>query len=369
LNYLKEAKGRKSNTVYRKISIIVDFEDFIDKCDFEIFNEKIAMQYKSYLNDSKWKGEPISKKTALNKLTTIKDFYIWLKKQKGYKSKINESDIEYLNLDLGTMHSIRTTQALQQIPDIVHVGKLIDSIEIENDVDKRDKALIAFMLLSGMRIGSIISIKLKDFDKNKLTITINTMDGRNSKFGKANIVRLLVFDSAILEPIIEWFNYLVGDRGFNLNDPLFPMTDVKNIPDGNVLQANNVKPEFWKRAGAINKILKDRAANANLQYYRPHLFRGLHTSLALSMAKDGKEILAISRNLGHNSVNTTISFYGYMDFSIRIETLSKIDFEKRRKENSDDIGEKVSNMMENLLKRMDKLEEKVSSNRKNSKNK
>lgn len=355
--YLREAIGLSIKTVHIKERIIAEFERFIKGRDFAIFNNAIAKRYKEYLNNYERSGKHLTKKTVLNKLTTIRDFYKWLIDQTGYKRRIHKSHIDFLKLDLGTMNSIRTSQQYQKIPDLEYVTKLANSIEINNDVDLRDKALLAFALLSGLRADSMTSVKIEDFDVEKLTVTLNPLKGSKTKFSKAFVVRLLVFDEKLLTPIIKWYSYLIKSKKYGPLDPLFPMTDMKNLPGTNTLSSFNVKPEFWKLPGSINKIFKDRSEKAGLPYYQPHLFRGLHSTLALGMARGTRELIAISRNLGHDSIKTTIGFYDYMDINTQLMILSKIDFNKRNIESTEDEISEMKEMMKEMMKDMKELKE------------
>lgn len=355
--YLREARGLSIKTIHSKERIIAEFERIIKGRDFAIFQDKIANRYKKYLNNYERKGKHLTKKTVLNKLTTISDFYKWLIDQPGYKRRINKSHIDFLKLDLGTMNAIRTAQQFQKIPDLDYVTKLVGSIETKSDVDLRDRALIAFALLSGLRADSMTSVKIEDFDIEKLTVTLNPLKGAKTKFSKAFVVRLLVFDKKLLGPIIEWHSYLTKFKKFGPLDPLFPMTDMQNLPGTNTLSSFKVKPEFWKLPGSINKIIKDRSEKAGLSYYRPHLFRCLHSTLALGLARGTRELIAISRNLGHDSIKTTIGFYDYMDINTQLMVLSKIDFEKRMTEGTEEDIKDLKKMLEEMMKDMKELKE------------
>lgn len=352
LAYLKGPKRMVVSTIRIKERYIAEFERLISGRDFATFNINIAERYKKYLNDYQWNGKHLHKKTAAEKLSTIRAFFTWLSDQAGYKSKINKTDADYLQLDNASMSAIRTSVNVQDIPGIDDVKKLVHSIELNTELDLRDKALISFILLSGLRASSITTIKLKDFNTKKLTITLNVLEGAKTKYSKSNTVRLLVFDDSFLDPIIKWYNFLIIDKKFTDEMPLFPMTDMKNAPGTYKLEAFEVKPESWSSAGAINKIIKDRSINAGLHYYHPHLFRGLHTSIALSYARGGREMLAISRNLGHENIKTTIAYYGFLDVRTQVDTLSKINFKKRMNEDKDNNKSEFEEMVEKISKKI-----------------
>lgn len=355
--FLKGAKGRKEKTIEIKERYIAEFERFNKGRDFATYKIETAERYKIYLNEYQWNGKNLHKKTVVEKLSAVRKFFIWLSDQKGYKSRINKSDAEYLQLDMGTMNAIRTEVNIQKIPDIKYVINLVESIEICNEVDMRDAALISFMFFSGLREGSITTIKIKDFDINKLVVVLDALGGAKTKYSKSNTVKLLEFDKSLTKTIINWYNYLLTDKKYEEEMPLFPMTDTKNRPGTYNFGAFEVKPEFWASPSAINKIIEDRSNNAALPYYRPHLIRGLHISLALSYARSGAEMLALSRNIGHDSIKTTFEYYGYMDVRNQIDVLSKIDYEKRMNESTEDQISELKEMMINVVKELKELKE------------
>jgi hypothetical protein len=46
-----------------------------------------------------------------------------------------------------------------------YVRRLVDSIVVSNEIDQRDRAMISFTLLSGMRDQAIASLPLGCFDE------------------------------------------------------------------------------------------------------------------------------------------------------------------------------------------------------------
>jgi len=98
--YLKDAKRLDESTVDGVMKSINRFEEYTDYMDFRKFRAKHAIGFKKYLLSKKSvvTGERLSKATVLTTTRHLKTFFQYLVTQKGYRAKINYSDIEYFNL-------------------------------------------------------------------------------------------------------------------------------------------------------------------------------------------------------------------------------------------------------------------------------
>ncbi|MDJ0624938.1 MAG: tyrosine-type recombinase/integrase [Candidatus Caenarcaniphilales bacterium] len=65
-----------------------------------------------------------------------------------------------------------------------------------------------------------------------------------------------------------------------------------------------------------------------IEYFQPHTFRHLAVNLVTKKCKDGFKIKAVSQNLGHENISTTMMTYGSLNNSQLAETIRGIDFEK-----------------------------------------
>ncbi|MDD4052450.1 MAG: site-specific integrase [candidate division Zixibacteria bacterium] len=207
-----------------------------------------------------------------------------------------------------------------------YVVQLANSIKVETEIDRRDQALIAFLLLSGMRDSAAASLPLGCFDRGKLTINHDPSEGVKTKFGKAYLTCLFRFDDQLLDYVTTWAEYLEKDKLFSSTDPLFPRTRVTQAPGSLSFCADAVGPFFWKGAGSIREILKSRAKAAGLEYYHPHTFRHATAHLAIRGCNSPEEMKAISQNLGHEQVMTTLMTYGNLDSHRVEELIGMLDF-------------------------------------------
>jgi len=139
------------------------------------------------------------------------------------------------------------------------------------DIESRDKALIAFTYLTGARDGALASLRLKHVD---ITGSRVIQDGRevDTKFSKTFITWFFPVGDDIVRVVAEWLDYLVGEKLFGPNDPLFPATRVE-VGAERQFHAAGLDRRHSSSAAPIRKIFKAAFEAAGLPYFNPHSFR------------------------------------------------------------------------------------------------
>ena len=94
---------------------------------------------------------------------------MWLAEQPGYKSRISYADTEYFNLNMKDTRIAKATRE-PRVPTLEQIHHVLHSMPDTTEIEVRDRALIAFTILTGARDGAIASLKLKhvDLDRNLL---------------------------------------------------------------------------------------------------------------------------------------------------------------------------------------------------------
>jgi len=356
-SYLKDAEGFSKDSVYAFEKAIFNWEDFTKKDDFENFTKKKIIAFKEWLKNRK-KGkteEKISLSYCYDVLRRLKTFFEWLSKQVGYKASINSSFINYLRLSKNeTREAVQTRK--REIPSVEEVKKVIESIGDKNEIDKRDRALISLFYLSGIRISALMSLPIKSFDKNKLIIDQDPSFGVQTKFRKRIATTLIPLSyKKPLEYFIGWYDYLVEEKSFNPNDPIFPATKKEQgIENLNYYNTGEVEPVFWKSGTTIRKIFEKRFIQAGVPYYHPHTFRHLIVKEFAKTRLTEEEKKAISQNLGHADVGTTFGSYGYghIEEDRQMEIIKNIKFSSE--ENKNIMENAFSNLSQNDIQRIAK---------------
>lgn len=329
--WLKDAKGYSEDTVVTIERAIYLYEDYSDGEDYCRFNRNRAMGFKTWLDDRQSKRGVSNPTSIYHTLRHLRSFFTWLAGRPGYKSKIAYSEIEYLALDRKRVQEVHSPHPVR-FPSLEYIVQLANSIKVETEIDRRDQALIAFLFLSGMRDSAIASLPLGCFDSGKLTVDQSPSKGVRTKFGKAFVTRLFGFNKQLVDYVLSWAEYLEKEKLFSAADPLFPRTQVIQAPGSLSFSATAIEPVFWQGAGSIRQILNVRAQAAGMEYFYPHTFRHAAIYHAIKGCNSPEEIKAVSQNLGHEQVMTTLMTYGNLDPHRVEELIGALDFSSEKKD-------------------------------------
>lgn len=307
--YLKEAKRHSEPTVDAVAKALARFEGYTRHKDFKAFHFEQAVAFKKHLAEQKAQqsGENLSKATLHSTLTQLKRFFQWLAWQPGYKSRYQYSDAEYFNLsDKETR--IATAQREQKAPTLKQVRHVIATMPTSTDIERRNRALVAFALLTGARDSAIASMRLKHVD---LAADCVYQDARevNTKFSKTFDTFFFPVGDEIREIVAEWVTYLREEKLWGNDDPLFPATRVEHGASRQ-FEVVGLDRKCWSNATPIRTVFRDAFAAAGLPYFNPHSFRNTLVRLGQERCSTPEQFKAWSQNLGHEKVMTTFTSYG-----------------------------------------------------------
>lgn len=335
-DFLQGSEGYSQLTMDAIKKAIYRYEEFSAFEDFSKFNKSKATSFKKWIQEKT--NNKTKKKLALSTCyhytRNLKDFFKWLSSQAGYKSKINKNDIGYLNLSKESIRIVSSQRRLKY-PSFEQVKKVTSSIVIDNELDLRDRALISFTLLSGMRASAIISLSIGCFDENTLCINQDPILGVKTKSKKHIPSILSNIDSELLSYVVKWVKYLKEEKFFGNSDALFPENKIEVDKDTNCFKSTSVEKGYWQNANSMRKIFKKRFKTVGIDYYSPHTFRHLITNLAEKKCKTAEELKAVSQNLGHERVATTFTSYGNLNTDKANEIIKNMNFNNNA--NDDEI--------------------------------
>src|SRR5882724_11031683 len=89
------------------------------------------------------------------------------------------------------------------------------------EVQRRDRALVAFTILTGARDGAIASLKLAHIDIHEGRIDQDARQVK-TKFSKSFVTTFFPVGDDIRSVVVDWVKFLQKDKLWGLNDPLFP---------------------------------------------------------------------------------------------------------------------------------------------------
>lgn len=321
--YLREANRYSETSVDGAAAAIHRFETFTRFKGFKAFHIEQAIGFKKNLiaQRNPKTNKPLSHATLRGVLAAIKRFFLWLAGQPGYKSRISYSDAEYFNLP-AKENRIATTKRERPVPTIDQIRAAISAVHSNTDIGRRDRALLAFTLLTGARDSALASLKMKHVDLSRRRVHQDAREVK-TKFSKTFTTAFFPVGEDIEIIVTTWLELLAVDKLFGPDDPVFPRTLVA-LDDKNRFCEAGFTREHWSSAEPIRRIFRQRFADAGLPYFNPHSFRNTLVQLGEQTCQTPEEFKAWSQNLGHEKVLTTLTSYGAVTTSRQCEILERL---------------------------------------------
>jgi integrase len=310
--YLKEAKRHSEPTVDAVAKALARFEADTKYRDFKSFHFEQAIAFKRRLTEQKNQqtGEKLSKATLHSTLAAVKAFFHWLAGQPGYKSRLQYSDADYFNLSEKDVR-VATARREQVGPTLEQARHVIAMMPGQSEIERRDRALIAFTLLTGARDSAIASMKLKHVN---LIAGCVDQDAREvkTKFSKTFTTYFFPVGDDIRQIVADWVAFLREQMLWGNDDPLFPATRI-GLGATRQFEALGLERAHWSSAARIRTIFREAFTRAGLPYFNPHSFRNTLVRLGQTVCQTPEEFKAWSQNLGHEKVLTTFLSYGQVE--------------------------------------------------------
>jgi integrase/recombinase XerD len=309
LAFLKQAKGQSEDSVDAVAKALARFEAATRYRDFKAFHFEQAVTFKKHLAEqtSLTTGGKLSKATLHATLAHLKRFFQWLADKPGYKSRLQYSDAEYFNLSdkdtrVATARRERAAPTLEQVKHAIAL--MPDSTEIE----RRNRALVAFTLMTGARDSALASMKLKHVDLAAGSVFQDAREVQ-TKFSKSFTTYFFNVGSDVRQIFDDWVNDLRQEKLWGNDDPLFPATLVE-LGETQQFEAVGLARRHWSTASPIRAIFKGAFEATGLPYFNPHSFRTTLAQLGERVCQNPEQFKAWSQNLGHEGVLTTFLSYG-----------------------------------------------------------
>ncbi|MDA9866790.1 site-specific tyrosine recombinase XerD [Gammaproteobacteria bacterium] len=259
LDSLYIEKGLSNNTVSSYKNDIKSFFLWLDENSFNPLNIN-ASDANNYV--SKLFGDGLKSSSVNRKISAIKSFYIFLQKKKIImKSPIADIVMPKQEKYLPVSMSEKEVERLLNSPDL--------NIQIE----RRDKAMIEVLYATGIRISELTNLKLTDLDINRSVLKV---------FGKGSKERLVPFG----EKAAESLNLYLTDR--------------KDLKSKEIFLSNRgtkiSRSAFWQRIKIYTK-------RENLKIsISPHTLRH---AFATHLLNRGADLRSVQILLGHSDLSTT----------------------------------------------------------------
>jgi integrase len=270
--YLKEARRLSEHSIDAAAASISRFEEYTKYRDFKRFHTQQAVGFKRRLAGqiNQRTGEYLSKSTVFTTLNALRAFFQWLAGQPGYRSSLTYSDSDYFNLSEKESRVAKASPE-KRTPSIEQIVHALRTMPASGAIEKRNRAVIAFILLTGARDGAAASLKLRhiDFDEGEVL-----QDARQvrTKFSKTFTTWFFPVGDEVRQIVVDWISFLQRDMVFGPDDPLFPATEV-TLGNDQQFEAAGLSRSHWSTATPIRTIFKEAFTKAGLPYFNPHSLR------------------------------------------------------------------------------------------------
>lgn len=340
--YLKEAKRHSEPTVDAAAKALSRFEEYTRYRDFKAFHFEQAIAFKRYLTEQTGQrsGAKLSKATLHATLMQLKQFFFWLAGQPGYKARLQYSDADYFNLSEKDTR-IATAQRERKAPTLEQLKHVIQAMPGGNEIEHRNRALVAFTLLTGARDSAIASMKLKHVDLPDDCVRQDAREVK-TKFSKTFTTYFFPVGDEIRQIVAEWVRFLRDEKLWGNDDPLFPATRI-TLGQTRQFEAAGLDRAHWSTATPIRTIFREAFERAGLPYFHPHSLRKTLVRLGEEVCKSPEAFKAWSQNLGHEQVLTTFMSYGKVATERQGEIIREIGTPKPSAQpTAEDIAEAVA---------------------------
>ncbi len=258
IDYLKYQKKYSSYTCDCYLEDLLFFKDYLNKeqISFDDLNYSDIRIFFKYLDTKKY-----SKNTISRKLSSIRSFYKYLSRNNYIKSN-----------PFIVPTSIKKDKLIPNFLYYNELEELFNVCDTSTLLGLRDRLLLEMLYATGMRVGEIEYVKLKDIDKENMCIKV---------IGKGSKERFVYFG----EYVLEYLNLYIEKR-----DDTCPY-----------LFINKNKERLTSRGMRliINKCVTKASLDTKIS---PHAIR--HT-FATHLINEGCDLLSIKELLGHSSLKTT----------------------------------------------------------------
>lgn len=261
LNYLKNIRLYSKKTVASYEYDLKDYALFLEKNNLTIKddNDKTLKLYLNYIYDKK-----ISNKSISRHLSSLRTYYDFLKKENIVTENI--------------FKNVKNPKIEKNIPNFISRDKLNEIFTSFNDsnLDIRNRLVIELLYATGLRVGELVNIKIKDIDFGAQSIKV---------LGKGSKERYVFYNNTTKEVLKK---YLVVRKKIQKKENDYLLLNDKGTPI---------------KEASVRKIIQTTLMKCGIKSkITPHTFR--HT-FATDLLNQGLDLVNVKELLGHASLNTT----------------------------------------------------------------
>ncbi len=282
MNFIGNSLNYSYHTIKSYKTDLCEFASFLqDKkiVRLEKLNENLIKNHLFYLESEK----KVSRRTVIRKLTSIKSFIKFLRKQ------------GLLAVDI--TKTLRLKNKIKKLPKVISENDIENILNIFDNskwLSIRNLAILEILYGSGVRVAELENAKFGDF---------NMISGVLKVKGKRKKERLVPIGKFALKAYYKYLKAIESKCSYQANTALF--------------LNKNLKPLTQR---SIQRFIKHAALAANTRIsVTPHVLRH---SFATHLLENGMDLRTLQELLGHVSISTT-QIYTHVNFEQKKKVLEQ----------------------------------------------
>ncbi|WP_150526908.1 tyrosine-type recombinase/integrase, partial [Roseibium sediminis] len=301
--HMKEALGLNDKTIDARMRHVIEFTCGLDDKPLRNISKDDIACFKARLievdTDVSNPGNQKAAATIVQTCQNLKAFMDWLGHQSGYRSM----DRDLPNYCKPSRHHVALSKVKsdKHVPNADEIRTLLASMPKVTNQHRRDRAIVAFLFLTGVRDAALISLRLKHVDLENRLVFQDAKEVR-TKFSKTMTTFWFPVGEDIGQIVTDWINERRATASSE-NEPVFPRSP-------SAIPVKSSESQFWQTAAPVRHILKQATAKTGQTYFVPHAVRSTLALMIDAIATTFEERKALSQNLGHEHMRTTEEHYG-----------------------------------------------------------
>ncbi|MBR4618972.1 MAG: tyrosine recombinase [Bacilli bacterium] len=264
LDYLKYQRNYSDYTITSYHEDLQIYENYLKReyLDYKTIKYNDLRLYLRYLKEEKKEKNS----SICRNLSALRTFYNYLLT----KEIISSNPFIYIN-------GPKKEKRLPRYFEYNELEELFKVPDLKTPLGQRNRLILELLYATGMRVGELVNIKLKDINMNDETIII---------LGKGNKERIAHFGEYAKDIMEQYLND--GYKTLNTNNLDY-------------LLINNIHTKLTERG--VRDILDNIIKKTDIsKHISPHMLR--HT-FATHLLNEGCDILSVQKLLGHESISAT----------------------------------------------------------------
>ena len=294
---IKQIAGRSANAQWSRLRHLLEWANELAFTDIMQKRPTFPAYVETLVTEQ---GTPFSASHLVAMFKTTRAFFLWARQ---------EYPIRYKHVELNWIQSLRPSRGRSEASVLLErklytLEDVLQLVEVpaETTARRRMRAAVAFLFLSGMRIGAFCTLPLKCVNlATSQVIQAPEMGVRtkNSKAAKTYLLNIPELTAVVKEWDREIRAVLPPDGYWYAHLDEFGQLTTRR-PRSNREEARH----------DFRDDLVDLCARAGIPYLSPHKLRHGFAVYGLKRAKTVAQMKAISQNLMHSNMGITDGIYG-----------------------------------------------------------